>query len=59
MQKDIVFNRAQKHLRKNVWEAWQDYQLIENGDKVMVCLSGGKTAIQCLIFYCIIKKNLK
>lgn len=54
MQKDIVFNRAQKHLRKNVWEAWQDYQLIENGDKVMVCLSGGKdsyTMLDILLHY--------
>jgi len=55
MQKESsVFNRAEKHLRKNVWEAWQTYNLIETGDKVMVCLSGGKdsyTMLDILLHY--------
>ena len=42
------FNRAQKHLRRDVWEAWQTYSLIENGDVVMVCLSGGKDSYTLL-----------
>ena len=49
-----LFIRAQKHLRKDVWEAWQTYNLIENGDKVMVCLSGGKdsyTMLNVLLHY--------
>ncbi|MGB0933537.1 MAG: tRNA 2-thiocytidine(32) synthetase TtcA [Lishizhenia sp.] len=49
-----LFNRTQKHLRKNVWEAWQTYALIEEGDKVMVCLSGGKdsyTMLDILLHY--------
>lgn len=49
-----LFNRTQKHLRKNVWEAWQTYSLIEEGDKVMVCLSGGKdsyTMLDILLHY--------
>tara|TARA_R110002050_G_scaffold129000_1_gene250432 strand:- start:28885 stop:29661 length:777 start_codon:yes stop_codon:yes gene_type:complete len=49
-----TFNRAKKHIRRDVWEAWQAYTLIENGDKVMVCLSGGKdsyTMLDVLMHY--------
>jgi tRNA 2-thiocytidine biosynthesis protein TtcA len=42
------FNRAQKHLRRDVWKAWQQFGLIRNGDKVMVCLSGGKDSYTML-----------
>jgi tRNA 2-thiocytidine biosynthesis protein TtcA len=36
------FNKLQKRLRRQVGEAIQDYNMIEAGDRVMVCLSGGK-----------------
>jgi len=36
------FNKLQKRLRRNVGNALSDYNMIEHGDKVMVCLSGGK-----------------
>ena len=51
---DPAVNRAQKHLRRDVWKAWETYSLIENGDKVMVCLSGGKdsyTMLDILLHY--------
>jgi tRNA 2-thiocytidine biosynthesis protein TtcA len=36
------FNKLQKRLRRLTGEAIADYNMIEAGDRVMVCLSGGK-----------------
>jgi tRNA 2-thiocytidine biosynthesis protein TtcA len=36
------FNKLQKRLRRNVANAIVDYSMIGEGDRVMVCLSGGK-----------------
>ncbi len=42
------FNKLQKRLRRNVGNAIADYNMIEAGDRVMVCLSGGKDSFTML-----------
>ncbi len=42
------FNKLTKRLRRNTAEAIVDYNMIEEGDRVMVCLSGGKDSYTML-----------
>jgi tRNA 2-thiocytidine biosynthesis protein TtcA len=48
MNHEYEFNKLTKRLRANVGRAIHDYQMLEQNDTVMVCLSGGKDSYTML-----------
>lgn len=51
------FNKLQKKLRSGVGRAVVDYKMIEEGDRVMVCLSGGKDSYTMLTVLMSLQRN--
>lgn len=56
-KKRLEFNKLHKRLRRHVGAAISDYNMIEEGDKVMVCLSGGKDSYTMLDILCNLQKS--
>ena len=48
METKTDFIKIQKQLRTAVWNAMDDYSMISDGDRVMVCISGGKDSYTLL-----------
>ena len=55
----LEFNKLQKKLRGGAGRAIADFNMIEDGDRIMVCLSGGKDSFTMLhILMSLQKSNL-
>jgi tRNA 2-thiocytidine biosynthesis protein TtcA len=53
----IEFNKLQKRLRRNAGNAVADYNMIEEGDRIMVCMSGGKDSYAMLDVLMSLQRN--
>jgi len=51
------FNKLQKRLRRYTGKAIADFNMIEDGDRIMVCLSGGKDSYTMLDILMFLRKH--
>lgn len=57
-EKHPEYKRMMKKIRGQVYKAVYDYHMLEEGDKVMVCLSGGKDSYTMLDMFLLLQKSL-
>jgi tRNA 2-thiocytidine biosynthesis protein TtcA len=57
VKEKLEYNKLQKRLRRNVGNAIADYNMIEEGDRVMVCVSGGKDSYGMLAILMNLQKS--
>lgn len=56
-QHPLELNKLHKRLRRNVGRAIEGFNMIEEGDRVMVCLSGGKDSYTLLDILLSLRRN--
>ena len=58
-KKSFTLNRLHKNLRRETGRAIADFNMIQEGDLVMVCLSGGKDSYVMLDILLNMQKHLQ